>query len=79
MTRILVLLDHIRFAFATRQRTQNGSTKLLAWHQAITDADDSLEIVGRAIADGDLAEAQRLVDLGRESLAGYIEELKELL
>lgn len=79
MSHLWALLDRIRFALATRQRTQNGSTKLLAWHQAITDADDSLEMVGRAIADGDLAEAQRLVDLGRESLAGYIEELKELL
>lgn len=59
--------------------TPNGSARLVAFHDAVIDADDTLEAVDSAIADGDLDEARRLIALGRESLADRITELKELL
>jgi hypothetical protein len=59
--------------------TPNGSARLVAFHDAVLDADDTLEAVDRAIADDDLAEARRLIDLGRESLKDRLTELKDLL
>lgn len=69
--------DAARFdAYAS---TPNGSARLVAFHDAAVDADDTLEAVDRAIVDGDLEEARHLVALGRESLSERIAELKELL
>lgn len=91
MIRIAVALLHMsdraRFAlFCARERlravrgaTPNGSTKLQAWYQAIADATDSLEAISAAIADGDGAEAQRLILLAHQSLTDHQTELKGLL
>lgn len=57
----------------------NGAARLVAFHDAVSDADDTLEAVDRAICDGDLAEASKLIALGRESLAERLTELKDLL
>lgn len=65
--------------FDAYAETPNGSARLVAFHDAVSDADDTLEAVDSAIADGDLQEARRLIALGRESLADRIDELKELL
>lgn len=59
--------------------TPNGSARLVAFHDAVSDADDTLEAVDRAIADEHYDEARRLIALGRESIKDRITELKDLL
>lgn len=57
----------------------NGSARLVAFHDAVVDAEDTLQAVERAIEDDDLTEALQLLALGRESLAERLKELKGLL
>lgn len=66
-------------SFDAYAATPNGSARLIAFHDAVSDADDTLESVSIAILDGDLAEASRLIALGRESLQEHITELKGML
>lgn len=68
-----------RLSFNSWADTPSGNARLIAFHDAVSDADDTLEAVDRAICDGDLAEASKLIALGRESLKDRIAELKELL
>lgn len=60
-------------------RAPNGCVELVAFYDAVVDADDTLEAVDRAIVDGDLEQARALLELGRESLVERINELRELL
>jgi len=59
--------------------TGNGSARLVAFHDAVIDADDTLQAVDAALDEGDVDEARKLLQLGRDSLADRITELKELL
>jgi hypothetical protein len=59
--------------------TPNGSARLVAFHDAVIDADDTLQSVARAIRAEHYGEAMTLLRLGRESLAERITELKDLL
>lgn len=68
-----------KLSFDSWADTPSGNARLVAFHDAVADADDTLEAVDRAICDGDLAEASKLIALGRESLAERLTELKELL
>jgi t-SNARE complex subunit (syntaxin) len=65
--------------FDSWARSANGSARLQAILGALQDTDDSLETIDRALDDGDIAEAQRLLALGRASLMEHMEELKGLL
>lgn len=78
--RLLALLDRAKARlFDAWAATPNGNARLIAFHDAVIDADDTLEHVARAIADDDLAEACHLIQLGRDSLADRITELKGML
>lgn len=59
--------------------TGNGSARLVAFHDAVIDADDTMQAADAALDEGDVDEARKLLQLGRESLADRITELKELL
>jgi hypothetical protein len=76
-TKLVQAADKRKFdAYA---RTPNGSARLIAFHDAVADADDTLAAIMAALGDGDVDEARTLAKLGRESLAGHIAELKGLL
>lgn len=80
MKRLFALIDRARTAmFNAWADTPSGNARLIAFHDAVLDADNTLEAVDAAISDGDLAEASRLIMLGRESLADHLAELKERL
>jgi DNA-binding GntR family transcriptional regulator len=69
----------LRWLRMVRAETSNGSPQLQAWYQALADATDSLEAISSAIADGDGAEAQRLIKLAHDSLTEHQDQLKGLL
>lgn len=80
MKRLLAFVDRLRTAmFDLWAATPNGNARLVAFHDAVIDADDTLEAVLRALDDGDGDEARRLLGYGRESLKSRIEELKGML
>lgn len=80
MNTILALLDRARTAvFDLWAATPHGNARLVAFHDAVSDADDTLEAVARAINDGHSAEALALIGMGRESLKSRIDELKGML
>lgn len=57
----------------------NGSARLVAFHDAVVDADDTLEAIERALRHDDTRAALRFAALGRDSLKERIAELKGLL
>lgn len=77
LSRVIARLDQREFD--KWADTPNGSARLVAFHDAVLDADDTLQAIGAALNDGDTVEAHRLVVLGRDSLIERIAELKELL
>lgn len=80
MKLLFAFIDRLRTGmFDLWAATPNGNARLVAFHDAVIDADDTLEAVLSALDDGDGDEARRLLALGRESLAPRIKELKELL
>lgn len=77
---VMRALDRAKTAvFNQWAATPHGNERLVAFHDAVIDADDTLEAVNAAILDGDYAQASHLIALGRESLAGRIQELKGML
>lgn len=75
---LMAQADRQRFANMVEDQP-NGSEQLQAWYQAIADAADSMDDIGRAIADGDIEEAQHLTLLAHQSLTEHQDELKGLL
>lgn len=57
----------------------NGSARLVAFHDAVLDAEDTMLAVDAALDEGYVDEARKLLDMGRESLAERLAELKGLL
>lgn len=73
------LQERDRARFYELRSTPNGSAELVAFHDAVLDADDTLESIDRAIAAGHMDEARQLIALGRESLRAHLTELKGML
>jgi hypothetical protein len=65
LAHLVARIDGRRFDKFTE--TPNGAARLIAFHDAVLDADDTLEAVDKSICEGDLAQASRLIALGRES------------
>lgn len=73
-------LDQAKTAlFSAWASTPHGNARLVAFHDAVLDADHTLDAVLSALDDGDGDQARLLLELGRESLAGRITELKGML
>jgi site-specific recombinase len=80
LDRLSAALDRARAErYLRRADTPNGSTKLQSILQALDDAQDTLQDIHRALADGDHDEAKRLAALGHDSLLEHINELREIL
>lgn len=62
-----------------RRRKKALTQRIESFYQALDDADDTLQAADNALDDGHTDEAQRLIAIGRESLAGHIQRLKGLL
>lgn len=74
---LIEAIDWLRWHFWLR--FNNGADQLRQAYEAVADTADSLEAIDSAVADGDTAEALRLIALAHESLAEHITTLKGLL
>lgn len=80
MKLLFSFVDRLRTAlFDLWAATPHGNARLVSFHDAVVDANDTLEAVAAAIADGHVREAQTLIGLGRESLQARLTELKGML
>lgn len=80
MKTIIAFIDRVRTAmFDLWAATPSGNLRLVAFHDAVVDADDTLEAVIRALDDGHTEEALRLAGYGRESIKAHLDELKGML